>query len=48
MGWAPSSSDITINESVISRERASAFGTGLITCRKQQQQKRLSILVIRT
>ena len=32
-GCSPSSSEITISESVNSRERGSDFGTGLITCK---------------
>lgn len=38
MGCSPSSSDITINESVISRERGSDLGTGLMTCRETKCQ----------
>lgn len=30
--WSPSSSDITISESAICRERGSDFGIGFITC----------------
>lgn len=32
MGCSPSSSDMTINESVNVRDSGSDFGTGLITC----------------
>lgn len=39
MGWSPSSSDITINESVISSEIGSVFGTGLITLQHHKLYK---------
>lgn len=46
IGCSPSSSDITINESVNSRERGSDLGTGLITCNKRLNMNNNLILSI--
>lgn len=43
-GFSPSSSDITINESVSSKLRGSDLGIGFITCSDIKHEKRLKKL----